>query len=111
MQRSDLHYMPPTKMANHLEVELVDVCTVENGWRAKQDHVIGANCILTQLASREHLADIPLDLAFNQQGRDIIGQIAHIARVPQLKALDRAIFHVLVQLTPRTETCQGHLAA
>jgi hypothetical protein len=68
--------MPPRKLANrrtNLEVKLVDVCTVENGWWAKEDHVIGANGIATQLASRERVTDIPFDLPLNQQGRDIIG--------------------------------------
>src|SRR5436190_22021394 len=56
--------VPLLFQAAALEVKLVDVCTVEHSWWAKQDHVIGANCILTQLTSREHLADIPFDLAF-----------------------------------------------
>src|SRR6266849_10248678 len=104
MQRSGLLYMPPGKMAERLEVELVDVCSVENGWWAKQDDIIGTNSIAAQFASRERLADGPFDLALNQQSRDIIGQVAQVAGVPQLEALDRAIFHVLAQLIRRAKT-------
>src|SRR5216683_2138689 len=104
MQRSGLLYMPPGKMAERLEVELVDVCSVEDGWWAKQDDIIGANSIAAQLASRERLADIALDLALDQQGCDIVGQVTQVAGVPQLEALDRAIFHVLAQLIGRAKT-------
>ena len=31
---------------------------------AQELALLGANCILTQLAGREHLTDIPFDLAF-----------------------------------------------
>src|SRR5215469_449719 len=111
MQRSSPLYMPLRKWRTHLEVKLVDVCAVENGWWAKQDHVTGGNCIATQFASRERLADIPFDLSLNQQGRDIISQVTQVGGIPQLKALDRAIFHILAQLIWRTKTCQSHLAS
>src|ERR1700674_2736605 len=101
MQRSGLLYMSPGKMAERLEVELINVCSVENGWWAKQHDVISADSVAAQLASRERLADSPLDRALDQQGRDITGQVAQIAGVPQLKALDRAILHILAQLVRR----------
>src|SRR5579884_2375442 len=101
----------PSRSELKLEVELVDIGTVEDGWRAKQHHVVRADGIAAQFASREGLADVALDLALNQQSSDVVGQVAQVGRVPQLKGFDCAILHILAQLIRRSQAGQGHLPA
>src|SRR5579859_2446897 len=100
----------PQRRREQLEVELVDVGSVENGGWAQQHHVIRADGIAAQFACRERLALYSLDLALYQQGGNIVGQVAQVAGVPQLETLDRAIFHVLAQLIRRSQTGQSHLS-
>jgi hypothetical protein len=43
MSMSLPHTCSSTTPASPLKVKLIDICTIENGWRSKQHDVAGAN--------------------------------------------------------------------
>src|SRR5690242_19668833 len=98
------------RAACDLEVELVDVALVEDRRRAEQDLALGADRLLTQVAGLELVALGAGDLPARQRRRGVAGQVAELARIPQLERVDRSVLDEVTQLVRRTETRQLDLA-
>src|SRR5438552_8858365 len=68
-----------------LEVELVDVVFVEHGGLAEKHGTILGDGVVTELACRERVAGVALDLAAGYRVKRVDGEVAEVRGVPQLK--------------------------
>src|SRR3954447_10613919 len=93
-----------------LEVELVDVVLVEDRRRAEEDLAVLAHGPLAEVAGGELLAFGARDRARRDRRRGIAREVAELARIPELEALDRAVLDEVAHLVRRAETGQLDLA-
>src|SRR5436190_9788277 len=93
-----------------LEVELVDVGLVEDLGRAEEDLAVLADRLLAEVPGLEGLALLAGDLAGAQRRRGVGGQVAELARVPELEGLDGAVLDELAHLVGGAEPGEGDLA-